>query len=227
MVIDTLNLPAQGKHQLEAYGKFSEQIEDYTRANISEKLQTDAGKRLIKLEDPYSYLDRLTMPKLLILGTNDRYWTQDSLNLYWDDLKGPKWVLYTPNSGHGLEDKQRVLNTLFAFARATASQTPWPAPKWQYKETPNGVSLTFSGDQAPKSARLFHVTSKTQDFRDSHWTSDEIEGKPQGSRTQFSADYPRPETGYAAVFGEITYEIDGKPFTLSTQIHILPPLKSP
>ncbi|HLJ55700.1 MAG TPA: PhoPQ-activated protein PqaA family protein, partial [Chthonomonadaceae bacterium] len=75
MVIDTLNLPAQSKHQLEAYGKFSEQIADYTTQGINDKLNTPEGKRLIALEDPYSYRDRMSLPKLLILGTNDRYWT--------------------------------------------------------------------------------------------------------------------------------------------------------
>src|SRR5262249_55727189 len=120
MVIDTLNVLKQAPHQLAAYGRFSEQIDDYTRAGIPEKLNTPAGHRLLALEDPYSYRDRLTLPKLLILGTNDRYWSQDALNLYWDGLKGPKWVLYVPNSGHGLEDRERVFATLTAFIRMVA-----------------------------------------------------------------------------------------------------------
>jgi PhoPQ-activated pathogenicity-related protein len=223
MVIDTLNLPAQTKHQLEAYGKFSEQIEDYTAAGITEKLNSAAGKKLIQLEDPYSYRDRLTLPKLLILGTNDRYWTQDALNLYWDDLKGPKWVMYTPNSGHGLEDKTRVLNSLTAFSRAVASHTPWPSVQWKYRDTPDGVELTVHSDSGPKSARLFRVAAATQDFRDSHWTSDEISGETRsGSAATFTARFPKPATGYAAVFAEVSYEIDGKPFTLSTQMRVLP-----
>ncbi len=223
MVIDTLNLPAQTKHQLEAYGKFSEQIADYTTVGIADLLKTPEGKKLIQLEDPYSYRDRLTLPKLLILGTNDRYWTQDALNLYWDDLKGPKWVMYTPNSGHGLEDRTRLLNTLTAFARSVASRTAWPRMDWKYRETPQGIELTVHTNSAPKSARLFHVAAPTQDFRDARWNSDEITGqKTNEDKATFTATFPKPASGYAATFAEVSYEIDGKPFTLSTQIHILP-----
>ena len=44
MVIDTLNLPVQAKHQLEAYGKLSEQVIDYSAAGITQittQLATD------------------------------------------------------------------------------------------------------------------------------------------------------------------------------------------
>ena len=222
MVIDTLNLPAQTKHQLEAYGKLSEQVGDYTAAGVTEKLDTPAGKRLIQLEDPYSYRSRLSLPKLLILGTNDRYWSQDALNIYWNDLLGAKWVLYTPNSGHGLEDRTRVLNTLTAFARTVAGHTTWPKMNWSYSNTAAGIELTVTADQAPKSARLFHTSSATQDFRDSHWTSDEIATfNHNEEKATFSAKFARPAAGYAATFAEVSFDIDGKPFTLSTQIHIL------
>jgi PhoPQ-activated pathogenicity-related protein len=222
MVIDTLNVPAQAKHQLEAYGKLSEQVEDYSAGGITKMLDSPAGKKLLQLEDPYSYLDRLTLPKLLILGTNDRYWSQDSLNIYWKDLKGPKWVLYTPNSGHGLEDRTRVLNTLTAFARSVASRTPWPKMDWKYRATPDGIELTVRSDAAPKSARLFRVAAPTQDFRDSKWTSEEIADRKAGDAgATYTASFANPASGYAAIFAEVSYEIDGKPFTLSTQIDVL------
>ena len=218
MVIDTLNVAAQGPHQLAAYGgKFSEQIDDYTRSGILQKLATPAGQRLLQLEDPYSYRDILTLPKLIILGTNDRYWSQDALNLYWDGLKGPKWVMYDPNSGHGLEDRVRVYNALTAFGNAIASKTPWPKMKWEYKDANGGVDLFVGSDIAPKSARLFRVYAPTQDFRDSKWTSEPMNATEGG----FTGHLDRPAEGYAATFGEVTYEIGGRTFTLSTQIHIL------
>src|SRR5579884_780096 len=217
MVIDTLNIPAQGPHQLAAYGNFSEQIDDYTRAGIPQKLQTPQGQRLLQLEDPYSYRKILTLPKLIILGTNDRYWSQDALNLYWDGLQGPKWVLYDPNSGHGLEDRLRVYGTLLAFADAIATHTPWPKMHWTYLESNSGVDLSVGSDIPGQSARLWRAHSATQDFRDSKWNSEPMVAVHDG----FTGHLDYPAEGYTAIFGEVTYEIDGKTFNLSTQIHIL------
>jgi PhoPQ-activated pathogenicity-related protein len=217
MVIDVLNVAKQTPHQLESYGKLSEQVDDYTQAGIPEKLNTPAGRRLLALEDPYSYRDRLTLPKLLILGTNDRYWSQDALNLYWDDLKGPKWVLYTPNSGHGLEDRDRVYATLAAFIRMVAGHGRWPKMEWSYANDGDGVRLTLTSDIAPAEGRLFHVAAPTKDFRNSHWSYEPME---RGGH-RLTARWSDPAQGYNAIFGEAVYNIDGQPFTLSTQIRIL------
>lgn len=223
MVIDTLNLPAQIPHHLASYGKPSEQISDYTTAGMLEKLNTKEGKRLVELEDPYSYRDRLTMPKLIINATNDRYWALDALNLYWDGLKGPKWVLYVPNNGHGLEQDilqltgSRVIRTITAFARCLARQTTLPKMEWEYKETEKGLELILTSEVAPKSVSLFKATAPTKDFRDSKWSS-ELMSRRDG---QWVGVLERPTEGFAACFGEATYEIDGKSFTLSTQIRIM------
>ncbi|MGC4047545.1 MAG: PhoPQ-activated protein PqaA family protein [Armatimonas sp.] len=217
MVIDILNVAKQTAHQLEMYGKPSEQVADYTAVGMDKILATPRGQELLKLEDPYSYRDRLTLPKLIILGTNDRYWSQDALNLYWKDLRGPKWVLYTPNSGHGLEDRARVFATLSAFGRMLASRKRWPKQYWVY--TPN--YLKIDSDMPLESARIFTCTSDTTDFRDSKWTSIE---KEVLYRRQVGTAIDSPHRGYAATFLEVTYELEpGRKFTLSTQISILRP----
>ncbi len=218
MVIDTLNLKAQLPHQLKAFGgKPSEQIADYTNNNVLQMIESGQADRLIELEDPYAYREVLTLPKLIINGTNDRYWAQDALNLYWDGLKGPKWVLYVPNSGHGLEDRARVFATLSAFIRANAAGSAWPQMKWTYSEQGGKVRLTIESTPAPVSARLFSCTSETTDFRSSRWSSVEMT-KANGG---FSGEYEVPASGYAAIFGEATYTLNGKTYTLSTQIRIL------
>jgi PhoPQ-activated pathogenicity-related protein len=218
MVIDCLNLPKQSEHQLASYGKPSEQVRDYTGAGMLEVLKTPAGKRLVELEDPYSYRDRYKLPKLIINGTNDRYWTQDALNLYWDDLPAQKWVLYVPNSGHKLEDRGRVLATLGAFARFTAAGKTFPALSWKYEAQPDGTfKLSLESDHAIEEARLFAVNAKTKDFRDSRWSF----ALMTGDKNAWSAPVTAPAEGFRAVYGEAVFEIEGAKFTLSTQIKIL------
>jgi len=217
MVIDILNVRAQVEKQIQWYGMASEQIHDYTSAGLLPLLQSEKAAQLMKLEDPYSYRDIITMPKLIILGTNDRYWTVDALNLYWDGLVGPKWVAYIPNSGHGLEDRGRVINVLTAFIRSIASAKPFPSLKWTYDETPSGVRLRVTSDTPAEAARLFYATSPKLDFRDQKWAFRPMEG----SGKQFTAEFETPQQGYAAVYGELAFQRDGKPFTLTTQIRVL------
>ena len=69
MVIDTLNMEAQLQHALDVWGKPSEQIHDYTERGLTKKFTDPLGRSLWLSVDPYSYRDRLTMPKLIINGT--------------------------------------------------------------------------------------------------------------------------------------------------------------
>jgi PhoPQ-activated pathogenicity-related protein len=224
MVIDTLNLTAQLPHQLEAYqGTLSEQIDDYTRGGFAKPLTTDREKRLVQIVDPYTQRHRLRLPKLLILGTNDRYWAQDALNLYWDGLEGQKSVLYVPNSGHGLEDRPRVYATLFAFSRSVAGRKPWPKLRWRFEparlpQSPLAQTLHVSSDVPMDAVRLFTTTSATKDFRDSEWSFIE----QRGTTRHAALNIAPPATGNAVTFAEAVYTIDGQSFTLSTQLRILP-----
>ena len=70
------------------YGKQSEQIKDYTDLNLVARMDDPKMKRLRSMIDPYSYRERYTMPKLLLLGTSP-YWVVDSLRHYWEDLPEP------------------------------------------------------------------------------------------------------------------------------------------
>ncbi len=216
MVIDTLNMKAQKVHSLEVWGKYSERINDYTSRGLTEKFDTPDGHRLWMMIDPYSYRDRLALPKLLINGTNDRYWTLDSLNIYWDDLKGPKSVVYLPNAGHGLQEhRDYALNGVGALFRHAVSNRPMPDLAWTHSDADDGgLRLQVRSIPAPKSARLWVARSDTRDFRDSRW-----EATPMLiNGVVIKGEVARPEKGFIALLGDLEYEIDGIRYHLSTQI---------
>src|SRR5262249_6977682 len=85
-VIDMLNMKEQLPHQLKSFGAYSEMIGDYTKLGLAELPDSPEVRKLYGLVDPYSYREQLTLPKLILLGNNDPYWTVDALNLYWDGL---------------------------------------------------------------------------------------------------------------------------------------------
>ena len=106
MVIDNLNIREQMKYQIETWGAFSPSIRDYTERNlvrIEDTADSEFEKRLWEMIDPYAYRERLALPKLLIHGANDPYWTVDAAKFYFDDLPGVKYILTLPNAGHGLD----------------------------------------------------------------------------------------------------------------------------
>jgi PhoPQ-activated pathogenicity-related protein len=223
MVIDTLNMPAQLPHQLESFGKYSEQIGDYTGKGLAAIAETPQGKRLYELVDPYAYRDRLTLPKLLINGNNDRYWSTDALNLYWDELKGPKWVLYVPNAGHDLHQQDdsgagysRVRNGLAGFARHQVTGKPMPELHWKHDDADGKLRLTVTSKPPPLAARLWVAEAPTRDFRDAKWQE-----RPATLQDgAVAGEVAPPAKGCLAFYGELEFEIDGIRYPLSTQLRL-------
>jgi PhoPQ-activated pathogenicity-related protein len=224
VVIDTLNMREQMPRQLKAFGGYSARLAPYSSRGLLPIPDTAEGRRLLSLIDPWAYRDRLTMPKLIINGTNDFYWATDALNLYWDGIPADKWVLYIPNAGHNLRRQDRpqpdqlndLIDGLAAFSRHQISGTSMPKLSWKH-ETVNGkLRLTIESAPAPNSARLWIAQTPTKDFRTAKWTEQAVslsDGKIIG---QVSL----PENGHVAVFGELDYEIEGLRYRLSTQMRM-------
>jgi PhoPQ-activated pathogenicity-related protein len=205
------------KHQLASFGKFSEQIEDYTRRGIQEQNESREGANLRTIVDPYSYRDVLMQPKLILLGTNDRYWPLDALNLYWDGLPGEKRVLYVPNQGHKLADLERVVGSIAAFHRQAAGEIKLPELSWELKQADGQLQLHLRSNVRPARALAWTATSPTRDFRDAQWQSQPAE-LVDGA---FRCDVPLPASGFAALFGEAKFETDSRPYFLSTNVKIV------
>lgn len=214
LVIDMLKLPEQMHKQKEVYGEqLSPKVSPYTSRGVLEHLQSEKGKALVKLIDPYAYRKLLTMPKLLLLGTNDPFWTVDAANLYYDDLPGSKYLCYVSNAGHGLNFG--ILPTLLNFFKASVSHTALATLNWHRNDD---GSTTVKCKDKPIFLKLWVSENPTMDFRQALWTS-----KPISLTADSINIHPeKPTEGYLAYYVEATYpSVHNLPYALSTQITVL------
>jgi len=213
MVIVMLNMGTQGPNQLDVWGAYSEQIDDYVQRGLMETAKTGPGGKLWEMVDPYTYRERLAKPKMLINGSNDPYWTLNALDLYWDGLVGPKYLVELPNAGHGLEsNREWAVNGLSAFFRANVTGRTLPRIDWKLDSATKGkYTLKINADPAPKSARLWTATAEKRDFRQSKWESTSL-----SPGSVVTAEVAPAEKGHKAVFASLEYEIDGIPYRLTT-----------
>lgn len=219
MVIDMLNMRAQTLHQLLSWGTFSQQVADYTRAGLHLKMLTEPGRELTRMIDPFEYRASITQPKLIMLGTNDPYWPVDALNLYWEQLTGPKYVYYVPNANHKLTEQPGSASTLAALHMAAGGRVQLPQLDWQFEEQPSGLQVTIRSDTPPKAVRIWTARADSRDFRTAEWQSQPAE--QQGD--QWQLDVPRSATGFVGAFGELEFEGPAGTYCLSTNVRLIGP----
>ena len=90
------------KHHWEAYGFWAPAVGNYVREGIMNWHGTPEYEALLKIEEPYQYRSRMTMPKFIMQATGDQFFLPDSSQFYFDDLPGMKYLRYVPNSEHGM-----------------------------------------------------------------------------------------------------------------------------
>jgi PhoPQ-activated pathogenicity-related protein len=221
MVFDMLNMKAQTAWAQKVYGHQSEAISDYSDANLIARINDPAIAKLREWVDPYSYRSLFKMPKLILLGTNDPYWTVDSLRHYWSDLPEPKLVYQTPNAGHGIAGGKEAINTLAAFFEMIADRTELPQMQWSIRPEQDAALIKVHVNQSAKSARLWTSSSPDRDFRNDQWKSREVSVKSGSAHVEASID--QPAKGYRAFLIETDLTSpSGQNYKLSTEARVTP-----
>lgn len=222
MAADFLNLNAQMEHQAKAYadyplnsttkyiyGGYSSSLRDYVDYNVFSRLDTPAGESLLKIVDPYRYRELLTMPKLLINSTGDRSFLPDSSRFFADNLLGPSYLHFAPNTDYS------VLNTLdldeasqeaigaFYIAQVKGSDLPTMTASYN----PGTRQITLWPGETPKSVMFWSANApKFRDFRQvtlgDKWTSKTVSPSPDGA---YRDTIPAPVSGYSAGFMKVTF----------------------
>jgi len=199
-VYDNLNLPAQLHHQLTSWGEFSPMWDDYTRRTLHQSLESEAGRALASMVDPFTYRHRMRCPVLSINGANDAYWCIDAAQNYWRELPQNRSFLMLPNEGHNIGDPSLSHPGLGAFVRSCAGLFDMPS----FSSTLDDGHLVYIGDTGLQAVTIWLATSEDRRFDSSEWI-------PSSTITHPSASVALPKVeGYMAVYALARYVIGGE-----------------
>jgi PhoPQ-activated pathogenicity-related protein len=218
-VIDILNMPVNLDYQLEVWDDYSVEIQDYVDLGIPQDVNTPLGMDITTMIDPYSYLDQLTMPKMIFIGTNDPYWPVDAIKNYFDDLLGENYIHYVANAGHDLNGGEEAIPVLGAFFSNTISSQPYPECSWEVTETGTDIILDVTGtSNMIQAAYLWSANSEDRDFRDEEWNSTNLE-MINNSTVNTTIEYPA--AGFRAFYMDLEYaDPDNGDYTISTRMFV-------
>lgn len=219
MVIDMLNMPATLNYQYETYGEYSEQIEDYVKLGIPQSTATEDGKAINEMIDPFSYRSNLTVPKMIIIGTNDEYWTIDAIKFYYDRIPGKNLIHYVPNVGHSLGGGKQALEALSAFFGTIITNKEYPLAKWKVEPTNGKLSFVVTPVTTDLvEATFWHTTSSDRDFRNNLWLSRNIK---LDSLPDIRVMISFPKKGFQAFYLDLKYkDPNGGTYTTSTRVYL-------
>ena len=79
---------------------------------------------LMKIEEPYEYRERLTLPKFLINASGDQFFVPDSAQFYFKDLPGVKYLRYVPNADHSLKNSDAWMTLLACYSSVVKGTKP-------------------------------------------------------------------------------------------------------
>jgi PhoPQ-activated pathogenicity-related protein len=220
MVIDVLNIEPSMRHHYAAYGFWAPAVGNYTQFKIMDWMGTPQFKALARIEEPYEYRQRFTLPKLVLAATGDQFFLPDSSQFYFHDLPGEKYLRYVPNADHSMKNTDAV-ETLQGFYHSILTGRPLPQFTWTLEKD---GSIKVRTTDAPKQVKLWQATNpRARDFRlatlGPQWTSQPLalqDGCGVGRVSE-------PTTGWTAFLVELTYDgPGGKPLKLTTSVRVVP-----
>ena len=220
-VIDLLNIVPSFEHHYRAYGFWAPAVKDYQDMGIMDRTNTPRYKELMKIVEPYSYRDRLTMPKYMINASGDQFFLPDSSQFYYDGLKGEKYLRYVPNTNHSLKGSD-ARESMQAFYESILTGSPRPKFSWRFEKD---GSIKLESATQPTEVRLWQATNpKARDFRldtiGKAYTSVVLTDQGHG---KYVGRVPKPSSGFTAYFVEMTYPGVAKiPFKFTTGVRVIP-----
>ncbi len=220
-VIDVLNMRPSMIHHYRAYGFWAPAVGDYVTHGIMDRMTDPRFDALLALVEPFSYRDRLTIPKYVVNASGDQFFLPDSWQFYFDELKGEKYLRYVPNTDHSLKGSNAP-DGLLAFYGAIVKGVARPQFDWTASRDGR---LAITPKTKPTKVTFWQATNPAaRDFRIESlgpvWKATEVQ--PDASGT-YRATVAKPEKGFTAGFLEVVFDYGGPaPLIFSTGVRVMP-----
>jgi PhoPQ-activated pathogenicity-related protein len=221
IVIDAVNVRACSTHHFCAYGFWAPALGDYSRHKIYERADTPRYAELLKIEDPWFYRHRLTVPKFIVNAAGDQYFLPDSARFSFDDLPGVKYLRYIPNANHSLKGSDAA-DSILAFCKGVLAGATLPKFSWKLQED---GSLRVQTDTKPQEINLWQATNpRARDFRlEAIGPAYKKATLPAREGGVCVARVEKPAAGWTAFFVELVFD-SGEiiPYKFTTQVYVVP-----
>lgn len=157
IVLDAINFVAVEHHQWRSYNGWSWALEDYYDMNIMTRLDTPEMLLLQQNEDPYFFIDRMTMPKLVVNAFLDEFQQPDDTHYWWTDLPEPKHFIMTPNAEHSeATGILEIVPAIGTWALYLLNKETVPTFTWEISATTGEITATLDDVGTVHSATLYY-----------------------------------------------------------------------
>ncbi|KYQ99759.1 PhoPQ-activated pathogenicity-related protein [Tieghemostelium lacteum] len=226
IVMPILNMQLNMGHQYQAYGGWSFALNDYIDEGVMAYLNTENFTALAAVVDPFSYIDRLTLPKYAVCSTGDEFFLPDSPQFFWNSLIGEKHLRLVPNAEHSLMGHQTdVLLSIVSFANMVIQNLTRPNFTWdiQYSADNQSATITMTlapGSLVPTKVKVWDAVTESTTRRDFRlltctdpekcvqfilWFERDVEAETTGV---YSVTLSAPDKGWRGFILEAEYVLD-------------------
>jgi PhoPQ-activated pathogenicity-related protein len=223
IVIDALNTKRSVEHIYRTYGFWPPSWEPYEKMGILNWIGTPQLDSLLTIEDPFTYRDRLTMPKLIVNSTGDEFFAPDNSRFYFDGLPGQKHLRYLPNSDHSMNGASvENARTILAFYKSVVQGTTPPSFTTHFDDD---GSIRVQTIAKPSAVKLWRATNPhARDFRlatiGKAFQSIDLHDQGGGMYVGMPGT---PKSGWEASLIAVSYKgVAGQPFTVTTGVRVTP-----
>jgi PhoPQ-activated pathogenicity-related protein len=223
VVIDLLNLEPSFEHHYRSYGFWAPAIAEFERGGIMQWSGKPQFEALMRIEDPYSYRDRLSMPKFIVNAAGDQYFLPDSWQFYFPGLKGDNYLRYLANTDHSLKGEYLdAAESALSFYQSILANAPRPSYSWSFADD---GSIRVEAASHPTAVTLWQAHNpNARDFRlatiGAAFNSSKLSAEADGA---YVGKVPEPKEGWTAFFVEMTFPTGGPySYKFTTGVRVVP-----